>query len=152
MTNEGYTSCSDYSPIAPNTAGHKWNHVVTVWRNFEASQAYKICTKQTPARCLGVVGNSTAEGANVEQRTYSGATSQQWQILQVETGKYKFVNIASGKVLDGSASQITVRDYTGVAGQKVPVAYFADQAGWANLKPGSGTSAIRARTARPMAR
>jgi hypothetical protein len=142
VTNEGYTSCTDYSPIAPNTAGHKWNHVVTVWRNFEATQAYKICTKQTPVRCLGVVGSSTAEGANVEQRTYSGATSQQWQILQVEAGKYKFQNIASGKVIDVNGTQIVQRAYTGASTQKIPVAYFADQAGWANLKPGAGSAAI----------
>ena len=78
-----------------------------------------------------MVGNSTAEGANVEQRTYSGATSQQWQILQVEAGKYKFVNIASGKVLDvnGSTQGWPVqRAYSGASSQKIPVAYFADQA------------------------
>ena len=122
-TNEGYTQCSAPSAQAPYTAGHKWNHVVTVWRNFEATQAYKICTKSGPTRCLGVASNSTAEGAAIEQRTFSGATGQQWQILQVEAGKYKFVNMASGKVLDvnGSTVQgsaVVQRSYTGAASQR----------------------------------
>ena len=91
--------------------------------------------------------NSTAEGAAIEQRTYSGATGQQWQILQVESGKYKFVNVASGKMLDvnGSTVQgtaIVQRSYTGTASQKIPVVYFSDQIGYANLKPSSGSLAI----------
>jgi hypothetical protein len=141
-TNEGYTQCPDAQPSAPYTAGHSWNHVVTVWRNFEATQAYKICTKSGPTRCLGVVGNSTADGANIEQRTYSGAVGQQWQILQVEAGKYKFVNVNSGKVLDVNGSQVVQRSYNGAASQKIPVVYFSDQIGWANLKPSSGSLAI----------
>jgi hypothetical protein len=147
ITNEGYTNCSDYSPISPYTSGHKWTHVVTVWRNFEATQMYQICTKQTPARCLGVVGNSTADGASIEQRTYSGAPGQQWQILQVETGKYKFQNVNSGMVIDVSGTQMVQHAYTGATNQKIPVVYFADQAGWANLKPGAASTGMSADSA-----
>jgi hypothetical protein len=117
---------------------------VTVWRNFEASQMYKICMKQSPSRCLGVVGGSTAEGAGIEQRNYTGTAAMQWQVLQVEAGKYKFQNIGSGKVLDVNGTSIVQRGYTGTAGQKIPVVYFSDQPGWANLKPSSSTNAISA--------
>jgi hypothetical protein len=135
VTNQGYTQCNDNWPKAPYPSrARKWNHVVTVWRNFEASQKYKICTKSVPERCLGVVGSSTAEGAVIEQRSYSGATTQQWQILQVEAGKYKFVNVNSGRVLDVGA-QVTQRAYAGTDAQKLPVSYLADQAGFANLRP-----------------
>jgi hypothetical protein len=144
ITNEGYTNCQDYSPISPNTSGHKWTHVVTVWRNFEQTQMYRICTKSTPTRCLGVVGNSTADGANVEQRSYNAGAGQQWQILQVETGKYKFVNVGSGKVLDANGTQMVQRSYSGAASQKIPVVYFTDQPGWANLKPSSGSTGLSA--------
>ena len=148
-SNEGYSQCNDIStPLAPYTAGHKWGHVITVWRNFESTQLYKICTKSGPTRCLGVASGSTADGAAIEQRTYSGALGQQWQILQVETGKYKFVNMASGKVLDTSGTTqgtaIVQRSYSGAASQKIPVVYFQDQPGFANLKPSSGSMAISA--------
>jgi len=145
-SNEGFSQCSDPLPKAPNAAGHTWNHVVTVWRNFESTQMYKICTKSGPTRCLGAVNNSTADGASIEHRTYSGSSSQHWQILQVESGKYKFVNVASGKALDlnGTAegSQVVQRSYSGTASQKIPVVYFSDQAGFANLKPSSGGLSI----------
>ncbi len=149
VTNEGYTQCNDIQvPVAPYTAGHKWGHIVTVWRNFETTQAYKICTKSGPTRCLGVASNSTADGAAIEQRSYSGALGQQWQILQVEAGKYKFQNMASGKVLDlGGSTQgsaVVQRSYSGAASQKIPVVYFQDQPGYANLKPSSGSMAISA--------
>jgi hypothetical protein len=131
VTNQGYTQCNDNWPKAPYpSAARKWNHVVTVWRNFEPSLMYKICTKSTPERCLGVAGSSSAEGATIEQRTYGGATGQKWQILQVEPGKYKFVNVASGRVLDARGVQ---RAYTGAAEQKIAVAYLGSEVGWANL-------------------
>jgi hypothetical protein len=144
VTNEGYTQCNDSWPKAPYVGQHKWNHVVTVWRNFETTQAYKICTKAAPVRCLGVVGGSVADGASIEQRTFNGATSQQWQILQVEAGKYKFVNVASGKAMDVNGSQMVQRAYTGAAAQKIPVVYFNDQPGFANLKPSAGSSGLSA--------
>ena len=36
------------------------------------------------------------------------------------------------------------RSYTGTASQKIPVVYFSDQPGYANLKPSSGSLAISA--------
>jgi hypothetical protein len=106
--------------------------VVTVWRNFEATQMYKICNAYS-GKCLGVVNGSTADGAAVEQRTYSGALSQNWQILYVSSGNYKVVNVASGKALDVSGSQVVQATYTGSTGQMLPIRYIKNYAGYANL-------------------
>jgi hypothetical protein len=139
ITNEGYTMCSDPSPSAPYTTGHKWNHVITVWRNFEATQMYKICNKSS-GKCLGVVGGSTAEGATIEQRTYSNAAGQNWQILQVAPGKYKVVNVTSGKALDQNGSQAVQKGYTGAASQQLPISYRSDEPGKANLVLSTNTT------------
>src|SRR5215471_19094144 len=120
---DGYTPCNDPAPMAPYTTGHKWNHVVTVWRNFEQTQMYKICNVYS-GKCLGVVGDSSADGAGIEQRTYSGSGGQNWQIFQISSGNYKIVNVASGKVLDYSGTQMVQRTYTGASTQWYPFKYI----------------------------
>ena len=137
LMNEGYSSCPDIS----GTHGGPWTHPVTVWRNFESTQLYKICNKQT-GRCLGTVGGSTAEGANIEQRAFNFAAGQTWQILQVNPGLYKVVNKTSGKVLDASATQVVQKAYTGAASQQMPIQYFSDAPGFANLKMASNTANV----------
>ena len=132
VTNNGYTNCNDPAPQAPYTAGHQWKHVITVWRNFEATQMYKICNAYS-GKCLGVVNGSSADGAAIEQRTYSGALSQNWQILYVASGNYKVINVASGKALDVSGSQVVQSTYTGSTGQLLPIRYIKNYAGYANL-------------------
>jgi hypothetical protein len=111
---------------------------VTVWRNFEQTQMYKICNVSS-GRCLGVVGGSTADGAYVEQRTYSGAAGQTWQILQVSSGNYKIINVTSGKVLDANGTQMIQKTYSGASSQWFPVKYIKDQPGYANLVSSSNT-------------
>jgi hypothetical protein len=138
VTNEGFTDCADPAPMAPYAAGHRWNHVVTVWRNFEVTQMYKICNAYS-GKCLGVVNGSSADGASVEQRAYSGAAGQTWQILQVSYGNFKVINVTSGKALDVNGSQIVQRSYTGSSSQLLPIKYIKDQAGYANLVLASNT-------------
>ena len=132
VTNEGYTNCADPMPIAPYAPGHRWTHVITVWRNFEVTQMYKICNAYS-GKCLGVAGGSTAEGAAVEQRTFSGAAGQTWQILQVSSGLFKVLNVNSGKALDVSGTQIVQKTYTGSSSQWLPIKYIKDRAGYAKL-------------------
>jgi len=134
VMNEGYSQCTD--PSHPT-----WMHPVTVYRNFEATQLYKICNKSS-GKCLGVVGGSTAEGANVEQRTFSAAAGQTWQLIQVNRGIYKIINKTSGRVLDLNGTQVVQRAYTGVTSQQVPITYISGQAGFANLKMSSNTSNV----------
>jgi hypothetical protein len=138
VTNEGYSQCADTS----GAQGHPfWTHPVTVYRNFEASQLYKICNKMS-GKCLGVVNGSTADNANVEQRAFSAAAGQTWQILQVAPGTYKIVNKTSGRVLDLNGSQVVQRTYTGAASQHVPLTYLVSEPGFANLKMSTNLGSV----------
>jgi hypothetical protein len=91
---DGFDSC--------NAMNRSWTHVVTAWRNFDPNTAYKICNYQN-GKCLGTVASSTVDGALVEQRAYTGTAAQTWSVLQVSPGKYKVININSGKALDRDA-------------------------------------------------
>jgi hypothetical protein len=123
VQNEGFSSCWD--PIA----NRAWNHVVTVYRNFEPTMLYKICNKNG-GKCLGVVGGATGN-ANVEQRAYTGAVGQTWTVAQVSSGLYKIINTSSGLSLDISGTNVVQRPYTS---QAFPISYFADQSGFGTLK------------------
>jgi len=131
VQNEGFSSCWD-----PN-ANRAWNHVVTVYRNFEPTMLYKICNKNG-GKCLGTVGGATGN-ANIEQRTYTGARGQTWTIAQVSSGLYKIINKTSGLSLDISGSQVVQRPY---ASQAFPISYFADQSGFGNLKLNGSTNVM----------
>ena len=89
---DGYKACNGF------------NHVVTVWRNFDVSSDYKVCNRKS-GKCLDVSAASTSDGASVVQWDYAGRTNQQWKISQVSPGKYKFMNKKSGKVMDISGGK-----------------------------------------------
>src|SRR4029079_7502258 len=133
--NEGYSSCPD---VNGGTAHPAWNHVVTVWRNFESTQLYKICNRSRN-KCLGVVNGSTANGATVEQRGYAGLAGQTWKVLQVSQGYYKIINKTSGMSLDLNGAQVVQRPY---ANQAFPIISLADQPGFLNLKMQSNPGAV----------
>jgi len=44
---------------------------------------YSRITNRNSGKSAEVVGGGTADGADVVQRTYSGATHQQWQLVSV---------------------------------------------------------------------
>jgi hypothetical protein len=136
--NEGFSSCQDPSPVSPYTAGHAWTHPVTVYRNFEPTMLYRICNKSS-GKCLGVVNGSTASGANVEQRTYTGASGQTWQILKVSAGVYKIINKTSGLSLDVSGTQVVQKAYSG---QSFPISYFTDQPGFLNMRKSADSNVM----------
>ncbi len=103
----GTTYCKDHCTAQdqPNQDdGYKacngWNHVVTVWRNFDPNTDYKVCNRAT-GKCLNVDGGSTGDGAKVVQSTYASSnTSMRWRMVQTAPGQYKFTNKKSGKVMD----------------------------------------------------
>jgi Ricin-type beta-trefoil lectin domain-like len=117
---DGFTSCYGYT------------HVVTVWRNFDVNTQYMICNRQL-GKCLEVAGSSTAAGAAVQHRTYSGGANQKWTITQISAGKYKLLNVASGKALDlsgGSLADGTAlvqQSYSGAASQLWALPSLGDQ-------------------------
>jgi hypothetical protein len=136
--NEGFSSCSDPAPSAPYSAGHRWNHPVTVYRNFEPTMLFKICNKYGGnIKCLGVAGGSSSSGANVEVRGYTGAAGQTWQVVQVSSGVYKIINKSSGMSLDYNGTQAVQRPYTN---QAFPINYISTDPGYSALKK-SGTNA-----------
>jgi hypothetical protein len=154
-TSDGPATCSDSnynqlhlyngSVVRGGQTGGYWKHPITVWRNFEATQMYKICDKTNANECLGVVGGSTAAGAKVELRTFSGATGaagQTWQILQVSANPptYKIINVTSGMAMDLSSTQVVQNSYSGVGGQNIPIAYVSGDPGRAYLAPASNTN------------
>jgi hypothetical protein len=86
--NDGYKACNG------------WNHVFTVWRNFDPNTDYKVCNRAT-GKCLGVDAGSTNDGAKVTQLTYNSTnTSMRWRMVQTAPQQYKFTNKKSGKVMD----------------------------------------------------
>jgi hypothetical protein len=125
---DGFSACNGYT------------HVVTVWRNFDVNTQYKIVNKQN-GKALEVAGSSTAAGAAIQQRTYSGASNQKWTITQTAAGKYKVVNVASGKALDLTGSStaegtaLVQQSYSGTATQQWAFTSLADQAGSYTINP-----------------
>jgi hypothetical protein len=84
---DGYKACSGF------------NHIVTVWRNFDPNIDYKVCNRNS-GKCLDIESASMSDYAKVVQNTYSSAVNQKWRITQVSPGKYNFKNVKSGKLLD----------------------------------------------------
>ncbi|NIK71906.1 hypothetical protein FHT67_005383 [Paenibacillus sp. BK720] len=65
---------------------------------IDLTKTYSI-TNRNSGKTLGTVGDATADGTSIEQRTYSGAPSQSWQ-FEYTNGFYKFKNVNSGKYMD----------------------------------------------------
>lgn len=65
---------------------------------FDANSVYRIINKAS-GKALGV-GNSTANGAVVAQRTSVDAADQKWTIDDLGQGKFKIMNKYSGVVMD----------------------------------------------------
>jgi hypothetical protein len=84
---DGYKSCGGF------------NHVVTVWRNFDPTTSYKICNRSN-GRCLDTYFGGTASLTRIVTNTYSGASSQKWRIAQFSPGNYKLTNLKANRVLD----------------------------------------------------
>ncbi|MFC7142686.1 glycoside hydrolase family 11 protein [Halosimplex aquaticum] len=55
-------------------------------------------------KALDVAGESTEDGANVQQYSYWGGSNQQWNVEDTGNGEYRIENVNSGKVLDVSGS------------------------------------------------
>jgi hypothetical protein len=84
---DGYKACAGF------------NHVITVWRNFDPGTDYKVCARHS-GKCLDVNLASTADGAQLVQWGYHSGPNQKWRITQVSPGTYTFKNVNSGKFLD----------------------------------------------------
>ncbi|WP_025723678.1 cellulase family glycosylhydrolase [Paenibacillus polymyxa] len=63
-----------------------------------SGEIYKL-TAQHSGKNLEVAGNSTADGAKVQQWTDSGRPQQKWKVIDVGDGYYKLIVQSSGKAL-----------------------------------------------------
>jgi hypothetical protein len=99
-----------------NGANNTWKHVVTVWRNFDANTVYQLCGWSS-GTCLA----SSGSGAGAAVKSMSSNkydTTQQWWVIQVNPGQYKFVNVATGMAMDVNSSKMLVTNsYTGASSQ-----------------------------------
>ncbi|WP_123534401.1 glycoside hydrolase family 11 protein [Halosimplex salinum] len=80
-----------------------------------ASGTYSIQNVNS-GKGLDVTGESTDDGANVQQYSYWGGSNQQWNVTDTGNGVYKIENVNSGKVLDVSGASTSdganVQQYT----------------------------------------
>jgi Ricin-type beta-trefoil lectin domain-like len=56
---------------------------------------------------LEVAGGGTTSGATVDQAPFTGATSQEWQILAAGNGWFELLNLESGQSLDVTGGSTT---------------------------------------------
>ena len=79
-----------------------------------ASGTYRI-TNVNSGKVLDVSGQSTSDGANVQQYSYWGGSNQQWNVEDTGNG-YRIQNVNSGKVLDvanaSTGNGANVQQYT----------------------------------------
>jgi hypothetical protein len=134
---DGYNSCN----TSINGVYKSWSKVVTVWRNFDQNTVYKICNYGTQ-KCMAVEGSSTADNAAIEEQSYWGANHQKFWVLQTATGKYKVVNVNSGKAIDVSGSAMVQKTYAGTASQQSAFNTLggSNQFGRYTIIPSSGTA------------
>lgn len=97
-----------------------------------------IVVNRNSGLVMEVAGGSTANGANVQQGTYTGATSQQWDVVPVDSrigGDFSYFSITSasnGKSLDDdnwsldNGANIMVFDLYNTANQQRYLEYVND--------------------------
>jgi hypothetical protein len=103
-----------------NGVNNTWKHVVTVWRNFDTNTVYQLCGWSS-GTCLA----SSGVGAGAAVKSMSSNKydiTQQWWVVQVSSGKYKFVNVATGMAMDvNSSGNLVQNPYSGAASQLMAI-------------------------------
>ncbi len=80
---------------------------VSVVNPSASSSTYSKIVNRNSGLVLDISGGSTSNNGLVVQNTWTGATSQQWQLVANSDGSYKLVNRNSGKVLDSPGNSAT---------------------------------------------
>lgn len=65
---------------------------------WDQNASYQLISRKSN-KLLNVIGGSSANGADLEQRVDGGTTSQQWQITDAGGGYVKIINRSSGKLI-----------------------------------------------------
>jgi regulation of enolase protein 1 (concanavalin A-like superfamily) len=106
---------------------------------------YRIIARHS-GKALDVTGASTADGANVEQWTYSGGTNQQWTLTNLGSGQYKIIGVGSGKSLDvannstADGANIDIWPYSGSNNQRFT--FTPTSAGYFRITPVNSGKAL----------
>ncbi|MCM3747819.1 RICIN domain-containing protein [Paenibacillus pasadenensis] len=80
----------------------KWNIDLTAgtWSQSPPDLQFNYSiVNSNSGKALGIVSNQTTDNAALEQRPYTGAASQSWQLVNAGSGYYKIKNSNSGKFM-----------------------------------------------------
>ena len=87
-----------------------------------ANGTYKIINRNS-GLALDVADNGTANGANVDQATYTAGNNQRWTVTNLGGGQYSIIGVGSGKSLDvtggstANGANIAIWTYSGSTNQ-----------------------------------
>jgi hypothetical protein len=111
----------------------------TTLEGVVSGATYKLVARHS-GKLAGILNNSTADGANVEQQTDTGSNAQKWVITDLGTGYYKIINLNSSKALDISGAS------TADGAQAIQWTYGGgNNEQWAIIDLGNGYFNIKAR-------
>jgi len=108
-----------------------------------ANGTYKIVARHS-GKAVEVASSGTADGSNVDQRSYSGGNNQRWTVTHLGNNQYSIIGVQSGKALEVSGwgtangSNVQIWTYGGGSNQKWTVS--ATSGGYYRLTPTHATS------------
>ncbi len=114
----------------------------TVSPDAVANGTYRVVNRNS-GLTLDVKGNSTANGAVVQQYAYHAGTNEQWTVTDLGGGEYKIIGVQSGRALEvvgagtANGTAIDIRTYSGAANQQWSLT--ATSGGYYLLTPANAT-------------
>lgn len=103
-----------------------------------ANGTYKIVARHS-GKALDVYARRTADGSNVIQWPYSGATNQRWTFTHLGNNVYQIIGVQSGKALEvaststANGTNVDIRAYSGATNQRWTIT--ATSGGYYRLTP-----------------
>jgi hypothetical protein len=103
---------------------------------------YKIISRNS-GKALEAPNQWTANGQQIDQYSYYGGASQQWQVSNTGSGNYKIIGVQSGRSLDiyrgnsSNGTKVELWDYNGGSNQQYKFA--ATDSGYYRITPNCAT-------------
>ena len=108
-----------------------------------ATGTYKIVSRNS-GLSMEVKSGATANGAQIDQNTYSDAANQHWTITSLGNGVYKIIGVGSGRSVDiagastANGAKVQIWDYYANSNQQFTITATTD--GWYRITPLNATS------------
>jgi hypothetical protein len=108
-----------------------------------ANGTYKIISRNS-GLAIEVKSGGTANGSQIDQGTYSGATNQKWTVTSLGGGVYKIVGVGSGRSVDianastANGAKVQIWDYYGNTNQQFTIT--ATSGGYYRITPQNAPS------------